>query len=133
MRAAAIISKARQATAPTAPCPALRAAFPGSPSTSLRPTSSLKRPPRPPCPGQTRSRSTLRGQDGVEAAPKPQRALLYVPGSNQKMLDKMLRLDPASRANSQSDALATPDVLTLDLEDSVRMEKKSEARRMVTQ
>ncbi|BGP56761.1 hypothetical protein JCM8202_004465 [Rhodotorula sphaerocarpa] len=49
------------------------------------------------------------------------------------MLDKMLRLDPASRANSQSDALATPDVLTLDLEDSVRMEKKSEARRMVTQ
>lgn len=84
-------------------------------SSCLRPTSTSSL-------GQTRSRST----HAHTAAPKPQRALLYVPGSNQKMLDKMLA--PPAVADSET----VPDVITLDLEDSVRTEKKAEARRMVT-
>ncbi|GAA6015472.1 hypothetical protein JCM11491_004363 [Sporobolomyces phaffii] len=55
-----------------------------------------------------------------------QRALLYVPGSNPKQLAKALGggLGAAARP-------AQPDVLILDLEDSVRTEKKGEARRNV--
>ncbi|GAA5838674.1 hypothetical protein JCM9279_003824 [Rhodotorula babjevae] len=54
----------------------------------------------------------------------PQRALLYVPGSSQKMLDKVLAGD-LPRASQ-------PDVVTLDLEDSVRTEHKPQARSAVT-
>lgn len=45
------------------------------------------------------------------------------------MLDKMLA-PPTSAAAAGS---TVPDVVTLDLEDSVRTEKKAQARRMVTQ
>ncbi|KAG0655839.1 hypothetical protein C6P46_000691 [Rhodotorula mucilaginosa] len=45
------------------------------------------------------------------------------------MLDKMLAPTSASAAATDS---TVPDVITLDLEDSVRTEKKAEARRMVT-
>ena len=79
--------------------------------------------------GQTRLRSTQAQEPAHSETPKPQRALLYVPGSNQKMLDKMLA--PASAAATADSTV--PDVITLDLEDSVRTEKKAEARRMVTQ
>ncbi|GAA5953612.1 hypothetical protein JCM21900_003361 [Sporobolomyces salmonicolor] len=54
--------------------------------------------------------------------PTAQRALLYVPGSNPKQLKKCLG---GGLAQSQ------PDALILDLEDSVRAEKKGEARRNV--
>ncbi|GAA5941014.1 hypothetical protein JCM3775_001124 [Rhodotorula graminis] len=50
----------------------------------------------------------------------PQRALLYVPGSSQKMLDKVLA--------GSLPRTAQPDVVTLDLEDSVRPEQKALAR-----
>lgn len=79
--------------------------------------------------GQTRLRSTQAQTPAHTATPTPQRALLYVPGSNQKMLDKMLAPTSASAAATDS---TVPDVITLDLEDSVRTEKKAEARRMVT-
>ncbi|GAA5879134.1 hypothetical protein JCM16303_001310 [Sporobolomyces ruberrimus] len=53
-----------------------------------------------------------------------QRALLYVPGSNPKQLAKALGGALGTRQ-------AQPDVLILDLEDSVRTEKKAEARRNI--
>lgn len=53
-----------------------------------------------------------------------QRALLYVPGSNPKQLAKALGGGLGARP-------AQPDVLILDLEDSVRTEKKVEARRNI--
>ncbi|GAA5906422.1 HpcH/HpaI aldolase/citrate lyase family protein [Sporobolomyces salmoneus] len=56
---------------------------------------------------------------------KAQRALLYVPGSNPKHLNKALRGGLGGSRQSQ------PDVLILDLEDSVRIEKKAEARQIV--
>lgn len=90
----------------------------------LRPTStstsSLRQTRRP--------RSTQAQKPALTDSPQPQRALLYVPGSNQKMLDKMLA-PPTAAATDES---TVPDVITLDLEDSVRTEKKAEARRMVT-
>jgi citrate lyase beta subunit len=55
-----------------------------------------------------------------------QRALLYVPGSNPRALQKAL--GGGLGGNSKQ---AQPDVLILDLEDSVRTEKKGEARRNV--
>ncbi|POY70430.1 hypothetical protein BMF94_6577 [Rhodotorula taiwanensis] len=62
--------------------------------------------------------------------PPPQRALLYVPGSNGKMLEKMVGGGTSSSATATT-LLAVPDVVTLDLEDSVRIEKKAEARQLV--
>lgn len=59
----------------------------------------------------------------------PQRALLYVPGSNGKMLEKMVGGGTSSSATATT--LLVPDVVTLDLEDSVRIEKKAEARQLV--
>ncbi|GAA5873762.1 hypothetical protein JCM3774_000163 [Rhodotorula dairenensis] len=85
----------------------------------LRPTSS---------PRHVRHRSTHSKQP-AQLLLKPQRALLYVPGSNQKMLDKML----SPRAPTAAAGADAPDVVTLDLEDSVRPEKKAQARRMVSQ
>lgn len=59
-------------------------------------------------------------------ASRAQRALLYVPGSNPKQLSKAL-----GGGLSGKDRNAIPDALILDLEDSVRQEKKGEARRNV--
>ncbi|TNY23057.1 citrate lyase beta subunit [Rhodotorula diobovata] len=55
----------------------------------------------------------------------PQRALLYVPGSSHKFLTKVL-------SGTGLAPEAQPDVVTLDLEDSVRTELKTEARKLVT-
>ena len=51
---------------------------------------------------------------------------MYVPGSNPKQLSKAL-----GGGLSGKDRNAIPDTLILDLEDSVRQEKKGEARRNV--
>ncbi|GAA6004111.1 hypothetical protein JCM10207_002431 [Rhodosporidiobolus poonsookiae] len=63
------------------------------------------------------------------ALPQAQRAFLYVPGSSpparlQKCLDNGLAGESGT---------GQPDVLILDLEDSVRTEKKGEARKQVRQ
>ncbi|GAA6062813.1 hypothetical protein JCM10212_001545 [Sporobolomyces blumeae] len=57
-----------------------------------------------------------------------QRALLYVPGSNPKQLSRVLAGGLGAIAGGKQ---AQPDVAILDLEDSVRNEKKGEARRNV--
>ncbi|BGP18048.1 hypothetical protein JCM10213_008416 [Rhodosporidiobolus nylandii] len=63
------------------------------------------------------------------AVPEPQRALLYVPGSSPpSRLDKVLS---NGLAGVDGKGRGQPDVLILDLEDSVREEKKSEARDQV--
>ncbi|GAA5889182.1 hypothetical protein JCM8208_007795 [Rhodotorula glutinis] len=89
-------------------CHALRSHLASSSSSS--PT--LVRPP---------PRHLSTASQAHRAPPRPpQRALLYVPGSSQEMVDKVLAgsLPPASQ----------PDVVTLDLEDSVRAEQKASAR-----
>ncbi|BGP01698.1 Pyruvate/Phosphoenolpyruvate kinase-like domain-containing protein [Rhodotorula toruloides] len=80
------------------------------------------------CPSPTsfisqRPYSAAHASPALSAARAPQRALLYVPGSNEKALKKAL-----GGGLTGEDA---PDVVTLDLEDSVRTEKKTEARRLV--
>ncbi|GAA6048550.1 hypothetical protein JCM3770_006548 [Rhodotorula araucariae] len=70
------------------------------------------------------STSSAAGAGAAVPVQSAQRALLYVPGSSDKMLDKVLQgtLAPALQ----------PDVVTLDLEDSVRTEHKARARTAVT-
>ncbi|KAJ8292812.1 Citramalyl-CoA lyase, mitochondrial [Rhodotorula toruloides] len=80
------------------------------------------------CPSPTsfisrRTSSAARASGALPTAQTPQRALLYVPGSNEKALKKAL--------GGGLTGEDVPDVVTLDLEDSVRTEKKSEARRLV--
>ncbi|GAA5912237.1 hypothetical protein JCM6882_005204 [Rhodosporidiobolus microsporus] len=90
-----------------------RFSFPSRSPTSRRPFSSS--PP-------SRSSAPIARQP-----PHPQRALLYVPGSSPaSRLDKCL-----SNGLAGEDGLGQPDVLILDLEDSVRDERKSEARAAV--
>ncbi|GAA5833027.1 hypothetical protein JCM3766R1_000403 [Sporobolomyces carnicolor] len=60
----------------------------------------------------------------TEHSLRAQRALLYVPGSSPKHLQKALGGGLGTRQSQ-------PDVVILDLEDSVRSEKKAEARQNV--
>ncbi|BGP33722.1 hypothetical protein JCM10296v2_005526 [Rhodotorula toruloides] len=96
-------------------------------SSVARPTAWTALPHRA-CPSPTsfnfqRPYSASPASPALPAAQAPQRALLYVPGSNVKALKKAL-----AGGLTGEDA---PDVVTLDLEDSVRTEKKSEARKLV--
>ncbi|KAK4050347.1 ERMES complex subunit [Microbotryomycetes sp. JL221] len=69
----------------------------------------------------------------TKSQPKPTRALLYVPGSNLKMLKKALAASstPTKSNGSSKQAMDVPDALILDLEDSVAAGQKGEARRNV--
>ncbi|KAM0790081.1 hypothetical protein ACM66B_005409 [Microbotryomycetes sp. NB124-2] len=68
----------------------------------------------------------------AQPPPKPTRALLYVPGSNLKMLKKALaHVSSSSSSKNGKLAMDVPDALILDLEDSVAAGQKGEARRNV--